>query len=172
MFSQSQPVDLSSSIVSDQSISESIDMENNGGKNNFNTVHTVTSTPVSTLGQNLNNASSVSEIDSFNLTGQAGILDIQISIDSSSDTSTGLKVLYTNIDSYLNKKEIFQLTIDILDPDSRPGKKLSWFWSSGGSILTKIKKCGPQNKYDTEKKKPSPVFSSPVNHRHPRSSAF
>ena len=48
---------------------------------------------------------------------------------------------------------------------------MSWFWSSGGSILTQIKKCGPQNKNDTEKIL-SPVFSSPVNHRHPRSFAF
>ena len=39
---------------------------------------------------------------------------------------------------------------------------MSWFWSSGGSILMQIKKCGPQNKYDTEKK--SPEFSSLVNH--------
>ena len=83
-------------------------------KNNFNTVHTVTFTPVSTLGQNFNYTSSMSEIDSFNLTDQAGISDIQISIDSSSDnslidTSTGLKTLYTNIDSYLNKREEFRL---------------------------------------------------------------
>ena len=64
----------------------------------------------------------MSEIDSFNLTDQAGISDIQISIDSSSDnslidTSTGLKTLHTNIDSYLNKREEFQSAIDILDPD-------------------------------------------------------
>ena len=32
-------------------------------------------------------------------------------------TSTGLKILYTNIDSYLNKREEFESTIDILDPD-------------------------------------------------------
>ena len=32
------------------------------------------------------------------------------------DTSTGLKIIYTNIDSYLSKRE-FQSSIDILDPD-------------------------------------------------------
>ena len=123
LFSQSQPIDLSSCIVSDQSISASTDMEDDGVGNNFNTVHAVTSTPVSTRGQNLNYTSSISEIDSFNLTDQAGIADIQIdSIDSSSDnslidTSTGLKILYTNIDSYLNKREEFQWAIDNVDPD-------------------------------------------------------
>ena len=123
LFSQSQPIDLSSSIISDQSISESTDMEDDGVGNNLNTVHAVTSTPVSTQGQNLNYTSSISEIDSFNLTDQAGIADIQIdSIDSSSDnslidTSTVLKILYTNIDSYLNKREEFQSAIDNVDPD-------------------------------------------------------
>ena len=107
-------------LDSDQSISESTDQEDNGGKNNFSTFHKVTSTPVST--QYLNYTSVISEIDSFNLTEQSAVSDIQISIDSSSDnslidTSTGLKILYTNIDSYLNKREEFQSTIDILDPD-------------------------------------------------------
>ena len=38
-------------------------------------------------------------------------------------------------------------------------KKLSWFWSSGGSILMQIKKkCRPQNKYDTEKNTESSIF--------------
>ena len=123
LFSHSQPIDLSSSIISDQSISESTDMEDDGVGNNLNTAHAVTSTPVSTQGQNLNYTSSISEIDSFNLTDQAGIADIQIdSIDSSSDnslidTSTVLKILYTNIDSYLNKREEFQSAIDNVDPD-------------------------------------------------------
>ena len=123
LFSQSQPIDLSSSIVSNQSISVSTDMEDDGVGNNLNTVHAVTSTPVSTRGQNLNYTSSISEIDSFNLTDQAGIADIQIdSIDSSSDNSlidksTGLKILYTNIDSYLNKREEFQSAIGNVDPD-------------------------------------------------------
>ena len=36
---------------------------------------------------------------------------------------------------------------------------MSWFWSSGGSILTQIKKkCGPQNRYNTEKNTESRIF--------------
>ena len=84
-------------------------MVDNGKK--FNTVlagtkiqYTVlagTSTPLSTLGQNLKYASSISEIDSIIFTDQAAASDIQISTDSSSDnslidTSTGLKILHTN----------------------------------------------------------------------------
>ena len=47
----------------------------------------------------------------------------------------------------------------MVNSDHRPGKKMSWFWSSGGSILTQIKKkCGPQNKYDTEKNTESRIF--------------
>ena len=38
-------------------------------------------------------------------------------------------------------------------------KKMSWFWSSGGSVLTQVKKkCGPQNKYNTEKNTESRIF--------------
>ena len=39
---------------------------------------------------------------------------------------------------------------------------MSWFWSSGGSILTQIKKMRAQNM--TPRKIPSPEFSSLVNH--------
>ena len=51
-------------------------------------------------------------------------------------------------------------------------KTMSWFWSSGGPILTQIKKNAGRKINTTTRKIPSPVFSSPVNHRHPRSSAF
>ena len=49
---------------------------------------------------------------------------------------------------------------------------MSWFWSSGGSILTQIKKNAGRKIKMTPRKIQSPVFSLPVNHRHPRSSAF
>ena len=46
----------------------------------------------------------------------------------------------------------------------RPRKKMSWFWSSGGSILTQIKKnAGPKINM-TPRKILSPEFSSLVNH--------
>ena len=54
----------------------------------------------------------------------------------------------------------------------RPGKKMSWFWSLGGSILTQIKKNAGRRINTTPRKIQSPVFSSPVNHQNPRSSAF
>ena len=47
----------------------------------------------------------------------------------------------------------------------RPGKKMSWFWSSGGSILTQIKKNAGRRINMTPRKIPSPEVSSPVNHR-------
>ena len=46
----------------------------------------------------------------------------------------------------------------------RPGKKMSWFWSSGGSILTQIKKNAGLKINMTLRKIPSPEFSSPVSH--------
>ena len=49
---------------------------------------------------------------------------------------------------------------------------MSWFWSSGGSILTQIKKNAGRKINTTPRKIQSPVFSSPVNQRNPRSSAF
>ena len=48
---------------------------------------------------------------------------------------------------------------------------MSLFWSSGGSILTQIKNAGRKIKM-TPRKIQSPVFSLPVDHRHPRSSAY
>ena len=49
--------------------------------------------------------------------------------------------------------------IDPLDRTRlRPGKKMYWFWSSGGSILTQIKKSGPQNKYNNEENTESRIF--------------
>ena len=47
-----------------------------------------------------------------------------------------------------------------------------WFWSSGGSILPLIKKNVGRKINMTPRKIQSPVFFSPVNHRHPHSSAF
>ena len=41
---------------------------------------------------------------------------------------------------------------------------MSWFWSSGGSILTQIKKNAGRKIKMTPRKIPSPEFSSPVNH--------
>ena len=41
---------------------------------------------------------------------------------------------------------------------------MSWFWSSGGSILTQIKKNAGRKINTTPRKIPSQVFSSPVNH--------
>ena len=41
----------------------------------------------------------------------------------------------------------------------RPGKKMSWFWSSGGLILTQIKKNAGRKINTTPRKIPSPVFS-------------
>ena len=49
---------------------------------------------------------------------------------------------------------------------------MSWFWSSGGSILTQIKKNAGRKINTTPRKIQSPVFSSPVNHRNPRLSAY
>ena len=49
---------------------------------------------------------------------------------------------------------------------------MSWFWSSGGSILTQIKKNAGRKINTTPRKIQSPVIFSPVNHRHPRSPAF
>ena len=49
---------------------------------------------------------------------------------------------------------------------------MSWFWSSRGSILTQIKKNAGRKIKMTPRKIQSPVFSLPVNHQHPRSSAF
>ena len=43
-------------------------------------------------------------------------------------------------------------------------KKMSWFWSSGGSILTQIKKNAGRKINMTPRKIPSPEFSSLVNH--------
>ena len=54
----------------------------------------------------------------------------------------------------------------------RPGKKMSWFWSLGGSILMQIKKNAGRKIKMTPRKIQSPVFSLPVNHRQSRSSAF
>ena len=41
---------------------------------------------------------------------------------------------------------------------------MSWFWSSGGSILTQIKKNAGRRINMTPRKIPSPEVSSPVNH--------
>ena len=41
---------------------------------------------------------------------------------------------------------------------------MSWFWSSGGSILTQIKKNVGRRINMTPRKIPSPEVSSPVNH--------
>ena len=43
-------------------------------------------------------------------------------------------------------------------------KKMSWFWSSGGSILAQIKKNVGRKINMTPRKIPSPEFSSLVNH--------
>ena len=54
----------------------------------------------------------------------------------------------------------------------RPGKKIVLVLVLGGSILMQIKKNAGRKINTTPRKIQSPVFSSPVNHRNPRSSAF
>ena len=102
-----------------------------------------------------------------------------ILVDQFNITNYGNTLCYSNKEwslstEYLNIAPSFKaiLLYEWVMVPVRPGKKISWFWSSGGSILTQIKKNAGRKLNTTPRKIPSPVFSSPVNHRHPRSSAF